>query len=179
MLAEIIAAIDNGATEYEKIDPADFAIIKEARSIVPTVTGKHVAYIPVYSQQKDLAKDFLLFMVSDKGMEIFTKATEGLTQPYDYDYLNSEATKQYMDEFATNCYERFHDSIKVQSYMRQDKIYYSGGLTLLDNYNIGWMEAFTAAEDKANYRSADELFRLNYESADGSWDRILTLAGLK
>ena len=179
MLAEIIAAIDNGATEYEKIDPADFAIIKEARSIVPTVTGKHVAYIPVYSQQKDLAKDFLLFMVSDKGMEIFTKATEGLTQPYDYDYLNSEATKQYMDEFATNCYERFHDSIKVQSYMRQDKIYYSGGLTLLDNYNIGWMEAFTAAEDKANYRSADELFRLNYQSADESWDRILTLAGLK
>jgi hypothetical protein len=76
-------AVDEGKTSLAGVSADDFAIVKEARTCKSTLGG-HVAFIPENSDAKDLAKDFLTFMASDKGIETFMKATRGVSTAFKY-----------------------------------------------------------------------------------------------
>ena len=82
-LAPIVKAVDEGKTELDGVLPADFAIVKEARTCKSTLGG-HVAFVPGNSDAQDLAKDFLLYMASDKGIERFMSATNGVSTAFKY-----------------------------------------------------------------------------------------------
>ena len=94
-LSAIVKAVDAGATSLNGVSANDFAIVKEARLCKSTLGG-HVAFIPENSDAKDLAKDFLIFMASDKGIETFMKATNGVSTAFKYqmDY-NSDLFKGF------------------------------------------------------------------------------------
>ncbi len=94
-LSAIVKAIDNGATSVAGVSAHDFAIVKEARTCKSTLGG-HVAFVPENSDAKGLAKDFLLFMASNKGIETFMKATKGVSTAFKYqvDY-NSDLFKGF------------------------------------------------------------------------------------
>lgn len=84
MLALIIAEIDAGKTssDYSGLLQEDFDIVKEARSISYMASGgSTVAYIPSYSSKVDKAKDFLEFMYSDTGLNIYYETLNGATLP--------------------------------------------------------------------------------------------------
>ena len=88
-LSALIEAIDNGSTAltgtgYE-VTQADFDKVAEARQMVYSATFDHPIAITAESEtQQKLAKDFLVFMASDKGQEIYAKQLNGMTQAYGY-----------------------------------------------------------------------------------------------
>lgn len=82
-LAEVVRAIDAGKSEVSGVSEEDFAVVKEARSIAYLDTGaSSVAYVPAYSDNVEGAKDFLKFMYSDEGLNIYYKTLNGATLPF-------------------------------------------------------------------------------------------------
>jgi ABC-type glycerol-3-phosphate transport system substrate-binding protein len=180
MLAQVIQAIDGGATTYDGVSANDMARLTEARNIVTGWGFGHVGYIPVYSDKKDLAKDFLYFMVSDEGQRIFTEATKGSTQPYEFDYLNDSRTSAVMNDFAKGVYKIVKES-DVRAYeIAKDPIFAYGGLTI----SYTWTEtsiltAFTAEPGTKNYMNAEQYYAYRYDFYNNKWENILSQAGIQ
>ncbi len=84
-LHTVIEAVDAGQSGCDGVSEEDFAIIKEARSIVESIGPNHNAVIPDYASAKGLAKDFLRFMATDVANEAYTRATGGASMPFLYD----------------------------------------------------------------------------------------------
>lgn len=86
VLADIIAEIDAGKTSSEKypaVTAEDFAVIKEARGMQYSGSASSfVGYIPSYSSKIDKAKDFLKFMYSDEGLNIYYETQKGARLPF-------------------------------------------------------------------------------------------------
>lgn len=86
-LSAVIAAVDEGKTSYEGVSAADFARIREARSIVYSVGSAHVSAIPAYAAGKDVAMDFLRFMTTDIANESYIRSTGGASLPVKYNVV--------------------------------------------------------------------------------------------
>ena len=184
-LTAIIDYVDGTTTEKPTsvegltITDADIARVDEARNIVTGWSFGHIGYIPTYSNKKDVAKDFLHFMVSDEGLRIFTEATKGSTQPYKFDYLNDPRTSAVMNDFAKGVYNIFTES-NVRAYeISKDPIFAHGGLTI----SYTWTEtsivtAFTQKKGGKNYYDAEGYFAYRYDYWKNKWDGILSAAGL-
>lgn len=84
MLRNVITAIDNGASSYANVPQPDFNRIKEARLMVFSQTIDHPIAIPATSTKQQQAKNFLIFLASDKGQAVYAKQLNGLTQAYGY-----------------------------------------------------------------------------------------------
>lgn len=88
-LAALVEAIDNGGTDLNgtgyEVTQADFDRVAEARKMAYSATFDHPIAVTAESEtQQKLAKDFLVFMASDKGQEIYSKQLNGMTQAYGY-----------------------------------------------------------------------------------------------
>lgn len=59
--------------------------VREARGVVHSIGAQHMSYVPSYAREKDIAKDFLLFMATDKAQDIYMQATGGCSLPFKYD----------------------------------------------------------------------------------------------
>lgn len=69
---------------FEKqLTEKEYNRIFEARNTQARLGG-HLAHIPSQSNNKEAAKDFLIFLATNKGIEIMMENTGGYT-PYDYD----------------------------------------------------------------------------------------------
>ena len=86
-LAEIVKYVDavdagESATKPEGVTDEDIQIVTEARHYAYVAGGiDHQAYIPSYSNNIDAAKEFLKFMYSDKGLNIYYNTLNGATLP--------------------------------------------------------------------------------------------------
>lgn len=90
-LASVIREVDEGKTSssLEGLSAEDFEIIREARSISHSASGGHNAVIPSYSPAKEIAKDFLLFLATDRANEVYTVSTCGAQLPFSIDLKTS------------------------------------------------------------------------------------------
>ena len=68
-LSAVIDAIDSVADSYENVSEEDFETIKNARLMAYTATPNYPICIPSYrpEKQKQLAKDFLIYLCSERG----------------------------------------------------------------------------------------------------------------
>ena len=80
-LAEIVSKIDAGETSDSRLDVDKFTVLASARQVVFTLANSQIAVIPSTSVNADLAKDFLRFMYSKEGFEIFLTSTKGSRLP--------------------------------------------------------------------------------------------------
>ena len=90
MLSAVIKAIDSGATSYAGVSESDFAKIKEAREMYYYENIIDSAVIPSFSDAKELAKKFLIYMYSDEGIEKYENSDAGGSLPVYYDYSSVE-----------------------------------------------------------------------------------------
>lgn len=188
MLSDVIAAIDGGATTFEGVSENDMARLIEARTMMFSWSAGHAGWIPTNSDKKDVAKDFLQYMVSDEGLRIFTKATKGCTQPYDFDYLNDAATKSEMNAFMKSVYNITENSKEYFFEPGKDPLYCMGGVTLSYNWNgITMMQAFTADPSKPfnfndftkpGYMTAAMFAQYRLKLYEEQWKTVLSSAGL-
>lgn len=86
LLSQIVAAIDEGATSYDGVSEADFAHIYQARTMYYYENFIDTVVIPAFSDAKELAKAFLVYMYSDEGIKAQTSANSGGSLPVYYNY---------------------------------------------------------------------------------------------
>lgn len=81
MLSAVITAIDNGQTSYVNVSENDFNYLVEARKLYYSAGFNQQMYIPTSALHTDRAKDFMLFIASEEGSDIFRNNTF-TTSPY-------------------------------------------------------------------------------------------------
>lgn len=180
-LAYVVQCVDEGKT-YEQtkegftfgdLSKGDFNRISSARNMMYRMTG-HEAFIPSYAKGKEVAKDFLVFMASDKGIKSFMKSTYGLQTPYEY-----EATE---DEYNAWCplQQDHYDYLKTAKLLPPDnffKLNYLGGLNPMVRCPA-ILSAFSVS-NKKDRKSAQKVYEddINYFD-EGTFNTILQKAGL-
>jgi hypothetical protein len=181
-LSAIVKAIDAGETSLAGVSAADFAIVEEARLCKSTLGG-HVAFIPENSDAKDLAKDFLLFMASNKGIETFMKSTDGVSTAFKYqmDY-NSDLFKG----FSPLQQQRIKDTTTKDWYVGKGyrtPLTRSGALTdVCTQLGQDQLEIEFSSEADDDRRTAkqiaDALYKKCTENNNDYWNSMLLQAGL-
>lgn len=163
-LSAVIDAIDRGETSYNGVSEKDFAKIKEARRMVYSATFDHCLCVPAKSKHKDLAMEFLRFMVSDFGQAIYAKHLNGLTMPYGY-----EVTGQTTD-FVKSRYENFSDIIPICIDFSSPLVYRQG-LTAYTTGNGAGLDG-----DLYKGRTAEWVIEDTKTTLMASWDNIILAA---
>ena len=80
-MSDIVKKLDEGATSDARLTQENFKKLKEARSMVFTLANSQIAVIPANSVNMDMAKEFLRFMYSREGFEVFLRSTKGSRLP--------------------------------------------------------------------------------------------------
>lgn len=182
-LSAIVKAIDEGKTELEGVSKEDFAIVKEARTCKSTLGG-HVAFVPENSDAKDLAKDFLIFMASNKGIETFMKATNGVSTAFKYqvDY-DSDLFKG----FSALQQKRIQDTTLEDWYVGKGyrtALTRKGGLTdVCTQQGQKHLEIEFCSQLSSDRRTAEQIMQGIYDkfSANNNavWNDMLIRAGVR
>ncbi len=96
-LSAVVAAIDAGQTSYAGVSANDFETIKAARNIEYSAgLNNHVAIVST-SDNIDTAKDWMWFMASEEGANIFRQNTY-TNSPYGA--LNASSGIPFLDSFT-------------------------------------------------------------------------------
>ena len=184
-LVAIIDAVDAGATSLEGVSAGDFNKVQAARGC-KTVLGGHVAYIPGYADATELAKDFLLFMASDKGIETFMKSTDGCSTAFNYSVdKNSELWNGFSEMQKKKIQE---DEISSSWYVGRGyttKLTFTGLFS--GSYAFGetknkTLESMFCSETASDRMSSLSIYEsaYNYFSANNNrqWNNLLLEAGV-
>ena len=109
ILSQVVAYVDGEGALPAGVTEAEVEYVRSARNMVYTKALEHVVYAPVYSNAKTLADNFLLFLASDEGINVF-----GGFAPYQYDgYTDMHVTEQSL-------YECIKDAVYVGSFKYND-----------------------------------------------------------
>lgn len=162
-----------GSAKYAREEIVE--AVAEARSLVPTLSMQHTAFIPAYSNEKENAKEFLKFMASDEGLRLFVKGSGGYTLPFDYDYKADEDTYTLMSAFNKQVVETVSTG-RVYQLNTKDKLFCLGALQMPGN-NLEEYVKFLAGSG-SDYKNAAKIFSDDYLYVKGRWDTIKSTGGL-
>ncbi len=166
-------ASTKGLEKQEVLDAVTYA-----RKLNPAYSYEHEAFIPVYAQDKEEAKQFLQFLASDEGIEAFVRESGGYTLPYDYDYLNSEATKNEFSAFQKSALEIIGKS-RIFEFEMKDRIFAVGGVKIPGTNISTFYETYLSAnKSTVDYKSAEDVFADDYNFVKNRWTLIKTNAGI-
>ena len=180
-LSKTIKVIDEDKTFSEAqaavagLSEHDYEYIKTARNINYVLYG-HQAHIPNYSSGKEVAKDFLAYMASDKG--ISTRMKSGKGYQTGFNYTADEETEASFSKLQKTRYEIGKTSVSLKP-KSSFYLFNFGGLTAWKN--IHPEQAFTASLEK-DRKTAEQLFNeeVEYFTKDNSanFKNILKQAGI-
>ena len=184
-LRTLISAIDGNKTyEQVKAEPdlsglseKDYKAVYEARHVFTRVGG-HNAYIPSYATAKNIAKDFLRFMATDKAIVCFMKATGGSASPFIY---NGDVT-QVVELSPLQLTRRAitEDGLSLR-HGTSFPLTYFGGMQVFPLTRA--VEVVYTSQNEKDRKSAQTIYDESYtfmtENNGRNWDAILTLAGVK
>ena len=178
-LSAMIKAVDEGKTELEGVSKEDFAIVKEARTCKSTLGG-HVAFVPEVSDAKDLAKDFLIFMASDKGIETFMKATNGVSTPFKY---QMDYESDLFKGFSAFQQQRLKDTSVNDWYVGKGyrtPMTRKGGLTdVCTQQGQKHLEIeFCGSVPRSAKDIRDEIYKYFAANNNANWNNMLIRAGI-
>lgn len=178
VLSRVVKAIDNNEDSYEGVSPADFNRVANARHTVKSLGYSHNAVIPDYSSAKELAKDFLRYMATDKALEIYMNATKGAALPF---YYNAKQKNPNMYETFTNIQKvrneiYYNDKFEVQIVPpgQQFPLAYYGYLRTIVSAGGDLESVFFSGE-----KTASQIYYGDIDYwTDYRWNLLLTSAGL-
>jgi hypothetical protein len=181
-LSAIVKAVDEGKTSVNGVSDKDFAIVKEARTCKSTLGG-HVAFVPENSDAKDLAKDFLMFMASDKGIETFMKATKGVSTAFKY---QMDYSSDLFKGFSPLQQKRIKDTSVDDWYVGKGyrtPLTRSGAMSDVCTENgQKQLEIEFCSESPKDRRTAEQIAAAIYNKCSANdnavWKNMLSLAGI-
>ncbi len=143
-LAELIKFVDAHAEKGDNEGRPSYAteedvqIVREARQFAYLSSDRdHIASIPAYSKHIDTAKDFLKFMYSDAGLQIYYETTGGAKMPYATvgNYDETKITKSRFRKSIESAMEEgyfldYNSYVKAKLYsIGKVDLYYHNGIT--------------------------------------------------
>jgi len=174
VLSVVIGFIDAGYDYQETatqtiqhgitLEEEDYNIIKLARNTVSRVGG-HGMYIPDYADAKELAKDFLLFLASDAGIE--SMMSNGIYSSYMYDYNAKPEVTATLTQMRKDFIKVMDDAREAGGLLRNPEsfptVYYGkfGPWKDAEHSHIG--AAFLAITSAAR-SSAEEIWQNCFQS---------------
>ena len=176
---EVAALYTAKGKSIDRLD-ADIAHIHEARHLMAPVEG-HEAFIPSYATAKDVAKDFLRFMATDKAIRTFAESTKGCSTAFSYDVIAQNP----------GLYDTFTDIQKQRLSMVQNggismpvkasyRLAMLGGLDM-SRYPSGSIEVNFSSE--SGRKAAEQMvnYDINYytQNNNAQWNSMLTAAGIR
>ncbi len=121
VLSQVIDYVDGNGELPSGVTDEEVEYIRQARNMVGGKFMEHFVYAPVFSDAKELADNFLLFMASDEGIKIFKENCAGGFSPFKYDnYENLTETEQ-------SVYEATKDAIFVSDF-KYDELFSRAGV---------------------------------------------------
>lgn len=172
-LIKIIDYIDNGKQGTLPSSQSDVDKVEEAMFLSSNSNVEMFSMIPSYSPSKELAKKFLQFMYSDKGMAIYRNSLK-VELPLEYSSA-PEIDMSGWTEFAKSCYQLQQQQINV-SRTANHPIY----------YNTGYHELFFDTPERrftisstTDKETVDQFLNREFNLLSSNWNVYLTSAGLK
>ena len=138
----------------KQLTEKEYTRIFEARNTKARLGG-HLAHIPSQSNNIEAAKDFLIFLATDKGIEIMMKNTGGFT-PYIYDVQKKNPA---LYEEMSSIQKSHADLMKNGIMMIDEASYplnYYGGVLPLQQHNA--LERLFMSQNEADRIGAVEIF---------------------
>lgn len=171
MLVKVIEEIDAGKTSssYKGVTQEDFDIVKEARSMSYLSSGgSAVVCIPSYSKHVDLAKDFLKFMYSDEGLNIYYKTLKGAPLPLTptTGYKSEGVT---LSTFRKTINEALDDGF-VFNYNSTAKIFVLGGV---DKYFTNGTNSIVSNFTSSEPSTPEQIITVNRNYVKNNWSNIM------
>ena len=132
----VIDAIDNGETSYAGVSENDFNRIKTARFSACSPSTSHSMVIPKMkngTRKYTLTKQFLNFMLSKDGQEMFTYTLNGITMPFGY------TAEGVYGSYADSIYYAMGDAstFNIISEGHNSPLFYVAGLDIVGGYYEG------------------------------------------
>ena len=154
------------------ISEADITRIQEARRITPTMSDSHTIVIPSSSDSIDIAKDFIKFIYSDKGIELYSQNVYGTGLPVNY--TPSEITTLVGGSALLESAYNMLDNAYLTFYNGQKNIVFSkGGLRPLYRSDAKtFIELFTATA-ASTYESAYQFYAKTQIQTSLSWETLV------
>lgn len=163
ILSKVIDYVDGSGELPAGVTEEEVQIIKESRNMVGGKFMEHFAYAPAFSDAKELADQFLLFMASDEGIKIFKENCAGGFSPYTYNYDKLTVTEQ-------SVYDATKDAIYVSEF-RYNELFYRGGIRAV---TAGTSDSLDGMLSKPNGMSAKEINDAMIEAYSGTkWQGYL------
>lgn len=168
-LATIVREIDNGATSSSLCSDGDFAIIKDARSINLDIANIHLAVVPCYSDNIELAKEFLRYIYTNNGIETFARNTRGNILPVKYNY---EGTSVTLNNYAKSAWEVLQTSSNLNNYNHKHAMFTRNGLAVTNGDWNNWTSYFYT-KSSVDKKTAKEIFEGNLLYVSTRWDNYI------
>ena len=195
LLSAVVEAVDNGDTVpagdlvTAGVSQADFDTIRNARGVIYSIAGNEVTAITEYSNAKELACDFLLFMATDEANEVYSTSNYGTQRVFNWN-LKEKAPEldSYLSENYGNTYRIQQDRAKmweadnayVLPWYGNYPLYVYGNLKALngdyENFEATYIDAGKAdvhAEDI--WQNSSDYWTMNNNNR---WNTALRNAGL-
>ena len=147
-LSEIIAAIDAGATSYDGVSENDFKTLVKARYSSTSTATSHVMVIPKMKKTRHyygLTKQFINYMMSMAGQELFSYTLNGLAMPYGYEPTGIYGP--YADSILENFGNRRDFTVITEGH--NSPLHYIGGMDIIVGYYE--KEAFNQSKNAQAY----------------------------
>ncbi len=154
------------------------AAVRDSRNVTVANGCFHAAFIPVYSNAKDLAKDFLKLMASDKGLKIYAQSF-GYTLPFEYDYAADTTTYNGLNNLVKSTADNAKNGYKYYfCAQNKNRLFSVGGLQIMGSSNTGIYQYF-AATSAADYMSGADFYTYYNNKIRDSWSTTVSNAGLE
>ncbi len=172
-LSAIVDAVDEGKTSLNGISQTVFDQVKQARFITTDCDAGHNMFIPAYSNAKEIAKDFIKYMYSDEGIEIFMQYANG------YSPMQYEVSEEMYNEFSAfrkSTYSLCQTGTMIDYSLKYSPIRYKNNLPLYTT-GSGYVENLLGKrEDPA---TPAEIMEDCYEYIHNRWNTFLRIAGVR
>lgn len=160
---------DNYVVEGKQISAADWEYVKKARNMMATNFAGETAYIPTYSNAQEGAKEFLKFMYSDEGYQMYLDALH-VKMPMNLSTGDIDTSE--WNQFELNQAELFAKteySIN-NDIMSKHRLFTDGGAHAFANKEFVNLFCSHSEADRINAKEAwDDIVALINDNYDKNW----------
>jgi ABC-type glycerol-3-phosphate transport system substrate-binding protein len=151
---------------------ADVQIVREARQAAYQGGGGGLTLVPSWSKNIDTAKDFLTYMLSDKGLRIYYEATGGGILPMKTS--DGKYPEVKMSTFRRNQMEIFAEGFLVNlSKAGTNRLYSIAGVsTTYNNGLMGVPGVLLRTNSGTIAERVNEIMSTNQQTVSNKWSSI-------
>lgn len=172
-LSAIIDEVDAGATSSSRCSQKDFDRIREARNMV-TENICRCFVIPKESKNKEAAKDFLAYLMSDRAQKIAAQNAKGINV-LPFGYTPTDEDMGFEISAYTKSVQKITDAstVKIVDSAGLDKPF-KKHVNILWFYDIKNTSALASNIYSGTATSGKDIYQMTYDYYNGMWDTLIT-----